>query len=567
MEFYTQLKSTAMKKHILFLSLFFFTFVQASAKGDLDSLLSVLDNKIKNNEVYIELKNTRIEDLKAGKLIANTAEQAYSLNMLLYKEYKSYISDSAIHYLNLNFNIAYSLNDIEKINETSIASANIFSVLGMYKEASDVMLNVKKEHLDKSQMIEYYNSYRYIYTGLGQYSQDSRNRGQYWIKSNAYRDSVSLMAYHDSEEYLRIEEIKFRQDGKLDEALLINDKRLALTKIGSPTYALVTFNRSLIYRRKEDAAMEKKYLVLSAISDIQSAIKDNASIPILANKLMEEGDINRAYQYVRFSLDNINDYNTRIRSSEILNIQAIIDKAYQEKNNEQKSQLRMFLILVSILSILLAISAFYVYKQMRKGILITKRQKETNLELNSLNQKLHNMNKELHKINYEVVEANHIKEEYIGYFLDQCSKYIEKLDNFRKMVNKKIQTKEIESLYRTTKSNELKENELKELFSNFDVMFTHLFPDFIDKFNSLLHEDEQISLKKGEILNNELRIYALIRLGIDDSSKIANFLGYSVNTIYNYRTKTRNRSRISREDFEWTVKKIGTFRRTPQMTV
>ncbi|MFT4222450.1 DUF6377 domain-containing protein [Dysgonomonas sp.] len=556
-----------MKKFILCLNLFFITFTLASAKGDLDSLFSVLDNKIKNNSIYLEIKNTKIEDLKAEKVNADTPQKRYSLNMLLYKEYRSYISDSAIYYLNQNFAIAYSLNDIEKINETSIASATLFSALGMYKEASDIMENINRKYLDKQQIVEYYNSYRYIYSGLGQYTQDSRNRGQYWIKSNAYRDSVALMANHNSEEYLRIEEIKLRQDMKLDEALLINDKRLALVKMGTPIYALVTFNRSLIYRKKDDAAMEKRFLILSAISDIQSAIKDNASIPILANKLMQEGDINRAYQYVRFSLDNINDYNTRIRSSEILNIQAIIDKAYQKKNDEQKTQLRIFLILVSILSLLLAVSAFYAYKQMRKGILITKRQKETNLELNDLNQKLHHMNKELRKINHEVVEANHIKEEYIGYFLDQCSKYIEKLDDFRRMVNKRIQTREIEILHKSTKDNSLKENELRELFSNFDIMFTHLFPDFIDKFNSLLQDDEQIILKKGEILNNELRIYALIRLGIDDSGKIANFLGYSVNTIYNYRTKTRNRAKISREDFEWTVKKIGTFRKSIQMTI
>ena len=559
--------NTTMKKFILCLNLFFITFTLASAKGDLDSLFSVLDNKIKNNSIYLEIKNTKIEDLKAEKVNADTPQKRYSLNMLLYKEYRSYISDSAIYYLNQNFAIAYSLNDIEKINETSIASATLFSALGMYKEASDIMENINRKYLDKQQIVEYYNSYRYIYSGLGQYTQDSRNRGQYWIKSNAYRDSVALMANHNSEEYLRIEEIKLRQDMKLDEALLINDKRLALVKMGTPIYALVTFNRSLIYRKKDDAAMEKRFLILSAISDIQSAIKDNASIPILANKLMQEGDINRAYQYVRFSLDNINDYNTRIRSSEILNIQAIIDKAYQKKNDEQKTQLRIFLILVSILSLLLAISAFYAYKQMRKGILITKRQKETNLELNDLNQKLHHMNKELRKINHEVVEANHIKEEYIGYFLDQCSKYIEKLDDFRRMVNKRIQTREIEILHKSTKDNSLKENELRELFSNFDIMFTHLFPDFIDKFNSLLQDDEQIILKKGEILNNELRIYALIRLGIDDSGKIANFLGYSVNTIYNYRTKTRNRAKISREDFEWTVKKIGTFRKSIQMTI
>ncbi|MDU1890513.1 MAG: DUF6377 domain-containing protein [Dysgonomonas sp.] len=550
-----------MKTFIFILSLSFISITHLSAKSELDSLFAALDNKIKSNDIYIELKNAKIEDLKAEKLRANTPDKLYSINSLLYKEYRSFISDSAISYLNQNLDIAFSQNDIRKINETSIASGSLFSMLGMYKEAADVMQNVIKEYLDKSQMIEYYNSYGNLYSGLGQYTQNVRERGQYWSKSNAYRDSVSQTASHDSEEYLKIEEILFRQEGKIKEALEINDKRLAMTKIGTPIYALVTFNRSLLYRRNGDLEMEKKYLILSAISDIQCAIKDNASIPILANMLMQEGDINRAYRYVRFSLDNINDYNTRIRSSEILNIQAIIDKAYQKKNDEQKRQLRVFLILISILSVLLAISAFYAYKQMRKGILISKRQKETNLELNDLNQKLHNMNNELRKINYEVVEANHIKEEYIGYFLDQCSKYIEKLDDYRKMVNKRIQAKEIENLYKTTKNNDLKENELKELFSNFDIMFTHLFPDFIEKFNALLQDGEQIILKKGEVLNNELRIYALIRLGIDDSGKIANFLGYSVNTIYNYRTKTRNKAKISREDFEWMVKKIGTFKK------
>ena len=274
---------------------------------------------------------------------------------------------------------------------------------------------------------------------------------------------------------------------------------------------------------------------------------------------MKEGDINRAYTYVRFSLDNINDYNTRIRSSEILNIQSIIDKAYQTKSNEQRESLRILLIIATVLLILLIISVCYVYKQMKKGELISKRLKETNTELNTLNQKLHNMNNNLKNVNVEVTEANYIKEEYIGYFLDQCSKYIEKMDEYRKMVNKKIQNKEIENLFKVTKNNDLKEEELREFFNNFDNMFIHLYPDFVDKFNALLQNDEKIVLKKGEVLNTELRIYALMRLGIDDSTKIANFLGYSVNTIYNYRAKIKNKSKISREDFEWTVKKIGTF--------
>jgi transposase len=196
---------------------------------------------------------------------------------------------------------------------------------------------------------------------------------------------------------------------------------------------------------------------------------------------------------------------------------------------------------------------------MKKGIKIGIQLQESNTELNKLNQRLSDMNDELKKINLEIKEANHVKEEYIGYFLDECSKYIEKLDQYRKMVNKKLKDKEVNELFRITQKNDLKEEELKELFSNFDVIFIHLFPNFIEDFNALLYKSEQIISKKGEELTTELRIYALIRLGLDDNGKIANFLGYSINTIYNYRARMRNKAKIPKEDFEWTVRRIGTF--------
>ena len=551
-----------MRNLSLFFILFLLTINPCRANNELDSLFIELDNKIKKKDIYIELKEIRIKELKTESTSTNLSiNNAYALNTLLYKEYKSYISDSAISYLNKNLDLAAILKDQTKINDTSIAMANLFAILGMYKEAIDMIDRVNRDYLDKSQMIEYYSTQRIIYNSLGLYSHNNRDKSRYQQMAKAFRDTLSNIADKSSEAYLRIEEIQLRIDGRISDALLVNNRRLSMTVIGTPEYALVTFNRSLLYRKNNDTIMEKKYLILSAISDIQSSIRDNASIPILANMLMQEGNIDRAYKYVRFSLDNINDYNTRFRSSEILSIQTIIEKAYQKKTEEQNNKLRLFLILISVLLVLLTISIFYVYKQMKKGIIIGKRLKEANLELNTLNQKLHNMNNELRKLNMEVVEANQIKEEYIGYFLDECSKYIDKLDALRKTINKKIQEKQIESLYKMTKNNNMKDDELKELFRNFDIMFTHLFPDFVEKFNSLLMDEEQIILKKGETLNNELRIYALIRLGIDDSGKIANFLGYSVNTIYNYRAKTKNKSKISREDFDWTVKKIGTFRK------
>lgn len=548
-----------MKKTFL-LSLCFIALNSLQAKNELDSLLKELDRKIEENATYIKIKEDRIEDLKKENRRPNRSPSlTYSINTSLYQEYKSYTSDSAIHYLNRNLDMAYAANDIDKINETSIHMVSLFASLGMYKEGLDIMSNVDKRRLDRPHLIEYYLTIQNIYSGLGLYTQNSRERWKYWQQSTAYKDTIISLVEYESEDYLRFSEKTQRETGMLDEAIKSNDKRLEQIKTGTPGYALVTFERSLLYRKKGNTEKEKEYLILSAISDIQSAIKDNASIPILANILMKEGDLNRAYKYVRFSLNNINDYNTRIRSSEILNIQSIIDKAYQAKNEEQKRTLRIFLILISVLSVLLTLLICYIYRQMKKGLVISKRLKETNKELKELNQKLQKLNSEHKKINLEIVEANYVKEEYISYFLDECSKYIDKMDEYRKMVNKKIQDNQVDKLYRITRDNTLKSEELKELFQNFDIMFIRIFPDFIEKFNALLMDEEQIVLKKGEVLNTELRIYALIRLGITDNTRIANFLSYSVNTIYNYRAKIRNKAKIAREDFEWTVRRIGSY--------
>ena len=531
-----------------------------SAQTDVDSLLKVLDDKIKNKDTYFVVKEERIKILKAQKgVVKNLPAETYLLNSALYNEYKSYISDSAIHYLNLNLDIAYGLKDADKIDEAAITLSAFFIQLGMYKEAEDLLKEIKVNTLNKQKRLDYNLAYNSLYLGLGQHSQNSRARHTYWENAKLYNDSAQALIADGSEEALRMQEKSLRLNKEYPKALQVNDRRLKLTRPYTGEYALVTFHRSLIYRKMNDEENEKRYLALSAISDIQRAIKDNASISILADILMREGDITRAYNYIRFSLNNIKEYNTHIRSAEVLGIQTIIDKEYQSRNEKKNSELEMLLTIASILSVLLIISVTLVYKHMKKNQAFGLKLKENNQELESFNQKLHEMNSELKDRNLEVAEANHIKEEYIVYLLDECSKYIVKLDDYRDMVNKKVRDRQYEELYRITKDNSLKEEESRSLFVNFDTMFINLFPDFIAQLNALLIDDEQIVLKKGEVLNTELRIFALIRLGISDSSKIAKFLGYSVNTIYNYRTKMKNKSRISREDFELRVKKIGAF--------
>ena len=103
------------------------------------------------------------------------------------------------------------------------------------------------------------------------------------------------------------------------------------------------------------------------------------------------------------------------------------------------------------------------------------------------------------------------------------------------------------------------EKERAALYKRFDQVFLKIFPNFVDEFNKLLKPEKQIQVKKGELLSPELRIYALIRLGINENEKIAHFLNYSVNTIYTYKTKIRGKSNVPSNEFIKKVMEIKSY--------
>ena len=347
-----------------------------------------------------------------------------------------------------------------------------------------------------------------------------------------------------------------RADGHTDEALRINDTRLAKIPFGTPEYALTSYQRAMIYRQKKDREKEKYYLALSSLSDIQSAITDHASLWMLADLLLKDGDIERAYHYIRFSWDETNRFRARSRSWQSADILSLIDKNYQATIEGKNRILVTYLTLISVLTLLLISAIVYIYRQMKRLAEARNHLQETNEQLKVLNGELYQMNDRLQSANLELSESNRIKEEYIGRFMSLCSSYIDKLDGYRRMVYKMVSSGQIGELVKVTRSSKGLEAELNALYKNFDTAFLHLFPNFVTQFNSLLLEDEQVVLKRDELLNTELRIFALIRLGINDSSQIAEFLRYSVNTIYNYRAKVKNKAFVSRDDFENLVREI-----------
>lgn len=197
------------------------------------------------------------------------------------------------------------------------------------------------------------------------------------------------------------------------------------------------------------------------------------------------------------------------------------------------------------------------------NVLLNKHIEELSLahtKLAEANEQLQLLNEQLKETNRKLRESNYVKEEYIGYVFAICSNYISKLDEFRKNINRKIKAKQIDDIKALTDTPIMAQNELKEFYHNFDAIFLHVYPDFIRDFNALLQPDAQIVLKEGQLLNTELRIYALVRLGINDSVKIADFLHCSPQTVYNNRLKMRNKAIIPKEDFASTVMALGRMR-------
>lgn len=538
---------------------FFFMLLAGSTTlaAELDSLLTQLELRMANRETFESIRLTRINDIKKRITKGDiTEEQRYYLQHQLIEEYEPFNFDSTQHYLNISHQLAKQTHDNALTINSILKTSHILASSGRYFEATEYLNKIKTNQLNKRQLKTYYKSLIKVYIDLGIYSPIRADHEGYWNTARAFTDSLKQIIAPHTEEYLALEEKEARDKWLFRKCEAINDQRLALLKTGSREYSLATFERSIIYELEGKRELRKKYLILSAISDIEAAVKDNASLTTLALMLHKEGDINRAYRFIKFAYEDASYYNSRLRFTLISNILPVINEAYQIRADKQKKKLRSFLIIISCLSIFLVFAIYYIYRQLQK---LNKTQSElikVNGQLKKLNNSLKDKNRILNTLNEELSESNLVKEHYIANFLSICSNYIDKLDALNKGIGKQINAGKVDELFKQSKSRKLMDKEIKEFYQNFDDIFLHIYPHFVEEVNALLDEGEQISLKSSESLNTELRVFALIRLGINDSSRIAKLLRYSVNTIYNYRVKIKNKAKGNRDEFEQDIMKI-----------
>ncbi len=550
-----------MRKAFLFVGIFVTFLGWANAQTKVDALLNELDRIIADRPTYIEVKEDKIQGIRQKLKAAQiSASETYLINNDLFQEYKVYRFDSALHYVYANLQLSEAAQNSTWIEETKLNLSSILTSTGMYKESIENLKSIDTETLHNSLMERYYVESKLVYEGLHQYALDNKFGPKYLVKAKAYQDSLLSILDPGSNDYLLEKGLIYLQEGDLQKAQeTYQDLCFNRLEPATSIYAKATATLASIYAEKGEKDLQKRYLIESAMTDIQAVVKENLSLTSLAVELYQEEEIERANRYIEYALADANFYNARQRKVEISKIYPIINDAYQLKEKKQKDTLRFYLGFITAISVLLIVALVAIYFQMQKLSRARQNLHELNQALQQVNHRLNESNQKLNESNEKLKEANFIKEEYIGHFLNQCSVYIDKLESYQKVVRKKVMTKELNALIKMTESKSFLESELKEFYSNFDRAFLRLYPNFVEEFNSLLGDGQQILPKKGELLTTELRIFALIRLGISDSYKIAHFLRYSVNTIYNYRAQIKNKSTVERDHFENHVMSIGAF--------
>ncbi|MBQ3245375.1 MAG: hypothetical protein IJB06_01545 [Bacteroidales bacterium] len=500
--------------------------------------LKRLDLALEHSGRFVEAKKQRISSIE--NMIHSrgvTPLHKYHVYGQLYKEYLPFQFDKAKEMLDNQERLADQIGDLSLRNDALLEKAMILTTAGFFLEAERVFEKLDTLSLSPMQMVSWYNSrqkflhdYQEYMAGSGFVVPDAGYITEYQDRilemtpaTSSINNHIRILRMIESRDYLKAynENLEFIRTLDKEEH----------------DYAVQTYWQGFICENLDRLEECIYWWVESAICDIRGAITDNASLCSIATKLVSPEDTDRAFHYMRRSLDDALFYNAKLRKVQIASTVPLIEKAYYDSKSRQAAERARYLLLTSLAALLLMLICVYtvsLYIKDRKAAEVIRKK---NAQLADYTRSIVDAEDNLRKTNLDLVEANAAKEEYLGLFLSMCSGYLDKL--------------------KKTISREQYEAELKNFYKTFDTSFLQLYPTFTEEFNALLKEEGQVVLKEGEMLNTELRIFALIKLGITQSSHIASLLRYSVNTIYNYRAQVKNSVKGDRENFENMVRKIG----------
>lgn len=571
-----------MKKFIILLFLISQLFVARAQSQpqnlELDAptqaLLHTLDDIIQNHKVQYQAQRIKqINQLKAQARTA-TGYNKYNLYKEIFDLYSHFQTDSAQVYICKMQQLPAYKTDVVMQATLHVAQAEIMAVSALYAEALNELDKVPQslissEHADLR--LYYYRVKRALYGWMCTYYTKSSGQHKLWEeKTMNYRDSLlSVDAIKNMSRDIVMAD-KYNALRQPEKALKMLKPYSAQASEATPN-PFVCFTLAHAYILSGNRTKAIYYLTLTAIADLRSATCEYQALPMLAQILFDHGDVERAYTYLLCSMEDASYCKAGLRSIEASTIFPIIDKQYKQREKAQRE--RDHLLMYGLVGLLLMLIAMVVYlrKQMLKLRQMRQKQSLYNKQLSAANQQMHEANEKLQVALQEVKRTNEelqntysqlrmtdkVKEEYIARYLNRCRMYLDQLAEFRSATLRLIKNRHFEELANQLKRDLNAKAEQTQFYEDFDAAFLTLFPDFVASFNALLQPEHQLSVKKNGLLNTELRIYALIRLGIHDTTRIAHFLDYSTATVYNYRSKIRNKAICSPEEFESLVAVIS----------
>ncbi|MBR1551094.1 MAG: hypothetical protein IJ632_02095 [Muribaculaceae bacterium] len=507
-----------------------------------------LDSLIMLHERSVADKKSRIDSVRAGLAQAATPEQEYAVNESLLAEYAEFQNDSALRYAARNVRLAIDLNDASRYIDSRLSMMQLLAKSYLLDETIQMAATIDTTRFTAGQRLRFYKILSDIYLFKMEFHQGSSYQAQYQAQLTAYRERVAQLSEPGSEMNVRYRAGYLHDTGRTDQAISLLESLLTHYHSGERTFSIITSTLAFYYGSKGNISLQKQLLAQSAASDLEGCIMDNTALRQLAALLFDEGDVDRAYRYINISVADATFYGTRLRNVQASQLVPSIISAYHAKQEKHHRRQRAMIVALSVVALLLVagvLALAILYKRYRR--ISNSRQR--------INQQLNATVAQLEQSNTALRERDKIKEQYLGRFLALSSSLIDRTERQRKALNRLSMDRKQQELATVLKSQNFYHENTALFYHHFDTAFLSIYPDFIDAVNRLLEPQHRIMPKDGGQLSTELRILALLRLGITDNKEIASILRSSITTIYTYRSKLKSHA-IDKEAFETLVKNL-----------
>ncbi|MFT3822663.1 MAG: DUF6377 domain-containing protein [Chitinophagaceae bacterium] len=521
-----------------------------------DSLLAVLSNTIPLSAGYDKAKIKEIDLLKQSLATqSQSPDVVFDRYQQIYEAYKTFNYDSAYTYATRLVRTAYAMQDAHHIAAARLNLSFILLSAGLYKETFDSLSSLAVQTVPDVLKGEYYTLWGRYYYDLAGYANDNYHSVDYDIKAGKYLDSALTFYKPGSFEYEYYSGLRLFKQGDKKGSAAFFEKLMNNKSLDDHQLALTASTYSTIFLQEGNTDKAIDLLIEATIADIRSSTKETVAIFHLSELLHKRGDLKHAAMCIESAISNAEFYGARQRKVQASSILPLIEGERINGIEAAKNIWIKYAIVVTLLVVALIVLTWIVLRQVKELKRAQQALKEANAIQQAINHQLEETNRQLAEVNEKLGEANKIKEEYIGYFFNIDSEFYSKLDKVKNTIEQKLQEKRYDDIrFFLNKIDTRKEKD--ELLLSFDHIFIKLFPNFVAEVNALLRDDEKITLREGELLSTDLRIFALMRMGVTDPEKIARILEYSVKTIYSYKSRVKNKAAIPGDEFEERVMQI-----------